>query len=353
MRFKQKIAATKTFVSAWFWALSNCKLSLRNSSTCWQIEADNLNFSPYLPGLLADFEKSNWSVCIQDRHMITMLYQQRKNWVSLPRIDFTLAASANRIAFFAKTKERTTNKLVLPYYFDHVDLAQDRSVLLPFVMHPSNYKRGIPETQVADSRKIRVFFSGNTSKAAYDLTALKQSFGVLSRWQIREIILDKFKAKTQLTSSLPENGKDIWWIDWQWNPGQHHGPENRISGDQWFTHLLSSDFFIACPGVNMPLCHNLIEAMACGCVPIIQFPELLPEPLEHQINCLAFSDEKSLVRLIEESLEMSDTEIKKMRLAVLDYYRKHLHPSVIKLQLTDRQAKTLFFPVNVLSTSRS
>jgi hypothetical protein len=220
-------------------------------------------------------------------------------------------------------------------------------------MHPSNYKRDLPETQVADLRKIRVFFSGNTSKAAYDLTALKQSFGVLSRWQIREIIFDQFKTKIQTNSNLPESGNEIWWIDWQWNPGQHHSPENRISGDKWFAHLVSSDFFIACPGVNMPLCHNLIEAMACGCVPIIQFPELLPKPLEHQINCLAFSDEKSLVRVIEESLEMSDAEIKKMRLAVIDYYHKHLHPSVIKLQLTDHSPKTLYFPVNVLSTSRA
>ena len=59
---------------------------------------------------------------------------------------------------------------------------------------------------------------------------------------------------------------------------------------RWLEALAKADFFLACPGVLMPLCHNVIESLVAGAIPILQYGSYLSPRLEDGINCLAFRD---------------------------------------------------------------
>jgi len=78
----------------------------------------------------------------------------------------------------------------------------------------------------------------------------------------------------------------------------------------------------------MPVSHNLIEAMFCGAIPIINGGAFMAEPLEDGRDCLGFFGEADLVTAIEKALSMSDQEIEKMRGAVSKFYEKNLDPRV-------------------------
>ena len=42
----------------------------------------------------------------------------------------------------------------------------------------------------------------------------------------------------------------------------------------------------------MPMCHNIIESMAVGVIPITNYPEWFDPDLEHMKNCIVFDDQK-------------------------------------------------------------
>ena len=79
----------------------------------------------------------------------------------------------------------------------------------------------------------------------------------------------------------------------------------------------------------MPLCHNIIEAMSVGAIPILQHPELFYPKLEHGVNCIFFEDEKDLIFQIKEVLIMDSSIINNMIENVIEYYKTNLTPKAV------------------------
>ena len=100
----------------------------------------------------------------------------------------------------------------------------------------------------------------------------------------------------------------------------------KIPQERWLEALAKADFFLACPGVGMPLCHNVIESLAAGAIPILQYSAYLPPPLEDGVNCLAFSNAAGLREVIERALAMNQQEIQRLRAGVKAYYDAFLAP---------------------------
>ncbi len=100
----------------------------------------------------------------------------------------------------------------------------------------------------------------------------------------------------------------------------------RIPGERWLEAMSKGDFFLACPGVGMPLCHNLVEAMAAGAVPILQYSRYLTPELEDGVSCLAFHDADSLGKVVSRVLAMDREEIAGLRRGTKAYYDAHLAP---------------------------
>jgi glycosyltransferase involved in cell wall biosynthesis len=83
----------------------------------------------------------------------------------------------------------------------------------------------------------------------------------------------------------------------------------------------------------MPLCHNLIEAMAAGAIPILQYGDYLPHPLKDGVNCLAFKDTNSLRAITQAVLTLNNDRVCELRANVLAYYKEFLAPGCFARQL--------------------
>jgi glycosyltransferase involved in cell wall biosynthesis len=100
----------------------------------------------------------------------------------------------------------------------------------------------------------------------------------------------------------------------------------RIDAGSWLESISMGDFFLCPPGYVMPMCHNVIEAMAVGAIPVINYPEWLNPSLEDGVNCVAFTDADDLVEKIDHVLAMKQAEISEMKSRVIEYYEQHLDP---------------------------
>jgi glycosyltransferase involved in cell wall biosynthesis len=102
-----------------------------------------------------------------------------------------------------------------------------------------------------------------------------------------------------------------------------------ITPAQWLPTLARADFFLCPPGMVMPMCHNVVEAMAVGTIPLIGYPEWLHPNLKHLENCIVFDGKDDLVEKARQVLAMPPAQIAPMRAAVIDYYDKHLRPETL------------------------
>ncbi|MGB5340368.1 MAG: hypothetical protein WBO06_14885, partial [Gammaproteobacteria bacterium] len=104
-----------------------------------------------------------------------------------------------------------------------------------------------------------------------------------------------------------------------------------------------SDFFLCPPGYVMPMCHNVIEAMSVGTIPIINYPEWLNPSLTDMVNCVAFNDKVDLIRKITQLLNLKQEKINKMKTRVIEFYENNLDPAgfVNKLEMNTENEITL------------
>lgn len=177
--------------------------------------------------------------------------------------------------------------------------------------------------EVKAPRPARIFFGGNTEPGKYDKDVIGETYGMLSR---REMLAEAIAAMTPEMIHRPKDAAE-WLASAEFHPfvlceTQHC----NIPRERWLEALSKADFFLACPGVGMPLCHNLIEALAAGAIPILQYAEYLPRPLQNGVNCLAFTDATGLPGIIRRVLAMSQDEIRAMRRNVRNYYDEFLAP---------------------------
>jgi hypothetical protein len=92
-----------------------------------------------------------------------------------------------------------------------------------------------------------------------------------------------------------------------------------------------SEFALCPPGVTIPFCHNLIEAMHNSCIPVLQYADLLNPNLVQNKNSFQFNDEYEFVSTVKKILSMNEINVSSMKNEVHEYYNSYLWPaSVIK-----------------------
>ncbi|MDB4409745.1 glycosyltransferase [Gammaproteobacteria bacterium] len=199
-------------------------------------------------------------------------------------------------------------------------------VIMPYPVHPLLSGADLPlrlNKLRKNEKRLRIFFSGDTK--GYTKNRIHYPSTKLPRLKVIETILEQLGGKTihvKDETALKKlfNGDFInscvivdtsrLWID----------PKD------WLPNLSKADFFICPPGYVMPMCHNVIEAMAVGAIPVINYPEWFNPTLRHMENCIVFDDKKDLIRKIEDVLEMGQQKISEMRDKAINYYENHLSP---------------------------
>lgn len=172
-------------------------------------------------------------------------------------------------------------------------------------------------------RSVRMFFGGNTEEGKYDKNVIGEVYHMLTRREMIAAAVDQvgegrihrpMEANAWLSSDEPA---DFVLVETQ---------KCKIPAERWLDAMAKADFFLACPGVGMPLCHNLIETMATGTVPILQYSAYLTPKLEDGVNCLTFHDEVSLRNVTDRVTAMDEAEILNLRHGAKAYYDTYLAP---------------------------
>jgi hypothetical protein len=207
----------------------------------------------------------------------------------------------------------------------------EEDIEMPFFVHPYVGARiKLPHPyRIDEERKARIFFGGNTTEHRYSKNVIGENYGMLTRREMLAVTIgtagDGIHRPKDAIAWLSSNDFHPF-VMFETQTG-------GIPRDRWIDALASADFFLACPGVEMPLCHNLIEAMAAGAVPILQYANYLPVHLENRVNALTFHDAASLRQAVETALGMSRDEVMRMRGNVHEYYQKHLAPGCFARRL--------------------
>jgi glycosyltransferase involved in cell wall biosynthesis len=239
--------------------------------------------------------------------------------------------------------------LLDPDYFDLPEAPRE-GMRLPMSMADTFYIQGLHMRSDPDPEHPRercLFFFGNMDRAAYDRPEPRIAFGCFTRTALFDLLKDGYKERIFEPSRLSEvalRGKrDIVLLGRQCE----YIPPARL-----LQVLSRFDLFLAPSGVVMPLCHNVVEAMAAGCIPVLQYPHLMEPPLEHGINCLAYDNAEQLHTVLERFPDISATEVVAMRRHVLAYYKEHLAPEAVVEKLRTLAGKQARLRVNaeMLST---
>lgn len=200
-------------------------------------------------------------------------------------------------------------------------------ILMPYPMHPLLYGPTLVKhlkTARENPRKSRIFFSGDTQ--GYKRNRIQYPAPKLTRTEIVDTILERMNDRTlKITDAAALN--NLQRGDFINKCVIVDNSSFRIDAGSWLDSISMGDFFLCPPGYVMPMCHNVIEAMAVGAIPVINYPEWLNPSLEDGINCVAFTDADDLVEKIDRILAMKPAEISKMKTRVIEYYENQLEPS--------------------------
>jgi len=222
-----------------------------------------------------------------------------------------------------------------PYWFS-------RPMIVPYPMHPVHAGADLVarlQRHREARKKMRIFFSGDTK--GYVASRIKYPQPKLPRSEVIDTILRNAGEKALLVGGEED-------LDRRCSAGYVNAclimeQDSRIQDARWLETLATSDFFLCPPGYVMPMCHNTVEAMGVGTIPIINYAEWFDPSLEHMRNCVVFHDRSDLLAKMDQVLAMDQGRIAAMRQAVIAYYEEHLAPQSFmrKVEASNRSKVTV------------
>ena len=226
--------------------------------------------------------------------------------------------------------ERATKQGVRAILLDSDFFSEGRTESrMPYFMHPSVYHAGLhrlPTPPIEKERPVRIGFFGTRDATFYTENF---HFPMMNREQILSYFLGEFGEKI-LEGCPPVSSwerQNIVTVVDERGGDRDRQAKTFLPQKEYLNALRACDFFLSPPGVSMPLSHNLVEGMASGSIPILNSWEYLDPHLTHGVNCLTFTDEAGLKRVVEEALAMDAEKIRSMRRAVREYYDEYLTPA--------------------------
>ncbi|MGJ8677474.1 MAG: hypothetical protein ACSHX0_08150 [Akkermansiaceae bacterium] len=311
------------------------------------IKIDNV-MGRYLYHLITEFEACGYHIAFVDRHRFLGTFLVKEYKTKILQHNYSLLkkppAHRDQIVFVtdnAKNQETNFEKKILISYEHHIPVNSSESstpeIAFPFFVHPtvheSNQVEEFHHTMDENSlRQLRLLFAGNAKFPKYDAPVLEKKYQVLSRYKMLQIAENSLtetdiKRPTSYQQLISESDSEPSFT----SATIQNCP---IPPEHWIKTIGLADFYLACPGVEMPMCHNLIEALAAGSIPILQYPQYLDPPLTHGKNCLVFNDKQELISAISNALTMNNLAIKTMRANAILYYKQYLQPGAFGQKLT-------------------
>lgn len=289
----------------------------------------------YLYSLVREFEALGFLPCYRKNFRFLASMKQREFKRLLLDRPFRICKSVDELPANSSIVEVTDR---LPFQtcakrrqvFIRYDITWPKSareIPMTFFVHPKLHDRWLacPAPDLDASRPWRIFFAGRIQ--GYDNDSLPKKFGKMSRSQMLRTLESRLPTE-QLKRAVAASDLEAPVHQPQFVWAQYPIPQA-----EWLEVLGRADFFLACPGLGMPLCHNLVESLSRGLVPVLEHPEFLDPPLEHNVNCLSFHGPKELVEIAERIFQLDQIEICRLRRNAYAYYQKHLAPGAFANRL--------------------
>lgn len=173
-------------------------------------------------------------------------------------------------------------------------------------------------------RQRAVFFFGNMDPNAYVRNEVQEVFGCFNRMYLLDLVRREFARHVHEPRGIDDmestSERYIVLVD---------RLRAHINTKELLPFLARFDFFLAPSGVVMPLCHNVVEALCAGCIPILQHPHLMEPPLQHGVDCLSFNTEAELMDLLKSIPRIDGDTVLQMRHNALAYYQRYLTPEAV------------------------
>jgi hypothetical protein len=201
-------------------------------------------------------------------------------------------------------------------------------IIAPYVMHPAQ-AQWATEAQLHALRRtpraLGVLFAGDST--GYVRNRVRYPGPKLPRREVLDTLRERIPDSLRVVS----NAVDIAQV-------YDAGFANKfvlsdsgtgIEPSQWLPTLARAAFFLCAPGMVMPMCHNVVEAMAVGTIPLINYPEWLHPRLEHLTNCIVFDGKEDLVAKMRLALSMPASKVAELRANAAAYYDSYMRPEVV------------------------
>lgn len=335
----------------------------------------NLNdrrLGPYYFALIFSFHEKGYNILMKNNFLfIGNCLKADANLFKLPRlkvIDFyprdrkqkQIIYLSDRKAKYSKGSWKKELIVDCDVYGEKTE--NKKWLTMPFPMNPTQYISGnfkeIEKFRTA-KKEMRVFFSGNQDKEAYSHPRINNFFGKLNRVEIVHILLSELREDEKLV--IEEKSQFLKVHDtyqnkfilnrWNWSNLSYSNLGIRVKNESWLRTIAKSHFFLAPPGIRMPLCFNIVEAMAAGTIPITEYPEFLDPPLEHMKNCIVFSGKDDLVKKMRMVFNMEANLIEKLAKQAAEYYDKYLYPTRLPTEIEAISEKEIQLYVNAEEAS--
>jgi hypothetical protein len=207
--------------------------------------------------------------------------------------------------------------------------------VVPYGMHAAHVHtlgvKGLSERLIslrATERTRRLFFAGSLHSFYDNRAVIGDIFGKFTRTQIVTLARDTgmFFEPSGAEQFHDRAEEPFVLID---------SARCGIPQPQWLSQVARADFLLCPPGAIMPMCHNIVEAMAVGTIPLTNYPEWFFPALRHGVECFAFSGKDDLVACLEEIRMLSPTRIAEMRQACINYYDTYLDPRAVVTRILE------------------
>lgn len=312
------------------------------------IDISEIAINRYLYIFLKMFHLQGYTIYLpRDKRIANVLGKKKGEFI------YTSWLLSERIVKFKSILSGNTNvlsaeKLSNKYFVDSVS---PKNYHVPMGLYPAYYKdlRVFGQIEIDQKRKSSIFMSGNIDPQYYDQISASSNFNVLSRKVVADFLsrqkyfLDVSSMNELHNYLQSEEDKKVIIID--------TFKKFRIEFATLPNILKKFNFYLALPGIIIPQSHNLTEAMACGCIPVLQeaYGKLMKPALSHGKNAIFYQDLNNLNKACLDLFGLDNKEILRMRKQVLHYYEKNMSPKAIVQNVEEGNFDKIFIQAEHLS----
>lgn len=322
------------------------------------LDISEIDLNRYLYNLLLFFKLNDYTVYIpKNKSLIGKLSKKTgefkyASWILNNDVKIGIPKENENVCFHYK--EQLSND----YFNENFYFNQD-CYNVPMSQYPLMYSDLDIESNidVLHKRKKSLFMSGNFDAIRYKEISEEGFFDILNRREVVDFIYEqKYYHHLASFDNLMEfiqSSMDckVVLVDTY--------KDFSIDLNKLKETLKAFDFFLALPGIVIPQSHNLIEAMAMGCIPIIHktYANLLYPSLQHNETALVYENKQDLDQLVKEVFSKEDEVIIKLRGNVIEYYNKYLSPKAVIDTITKNSYSKIIIQaehvsLNLLKTSK-